>query len=155
MDNSSIATVIISVFWDQQLTYAPNGSSLENELKTTAAALTSAGKKVYIADDIPAFPFMWPQHCKYSRELAPIPLFTEDRSVFEEVYRQYYSALQSVATSVNGAQVLNLAKFFCDPALCSMVRNGALLYRDPNHLNVAGSLILGQLIASEHPELAN
>jgi peptidoglycan/LPS O-acetylase OafA/YrhL len=154
MGNSSIATVIISTWWDQQLAYAPIGSSLENELKATAAALTSAGKKVYLADDIPTFWFAWPQLCKYARELAPTPLCTEDRSVFEKDYRQYYSALQSVATSVNGAQVLNLAKFFCDPALCSMVRNGALLYRDPNHLNVVGSLILGRLIASEHPDLA-
>jgi peptidoglycan/LPS O-acetylase OafA/YrhL len=156
LDSPDIRTVIISAFWKQQLAehQVPAGSSLENELKTTALALTAAGKKVYLADDTPQYPFM-PQQCKYARELAPKPQCAEDRNVFDQIYQQSYPALQSVAGSVNGVNVLNLANFFCDAATCRVVKDETLLYRDTNHLNIAGSLIVGRLIAGEYPNLAD
>jgi peptidoglycan/LPS O-acetylase OafA/YrhL len=156
LDSPSITTVIISAFWKQQLAehQVPADSNLENEIRTTALALTAAGKKVYLADDTPSYPFM-PQQCKYARELAPEPQCTEDRSVFDKVYKQSYPALQSVAESVNGVKVLGLATFFCDPATCRAVKDETLLYRDTNHLNIAGSLMIGQMVAGEYPKLAD
>jgi hypothetical protein len=156
LDSPDIKTVIISAFWKQQLAehQVPAGSSLESELNTTALALTAAGKKVYLADDTPSYPFM-PQQCKYARELAPKPQCSEDRNAFDQIYQQSYPALRSVAESVDGANVLNLAKFFCDAATCRVVKDDTLLYRDTNHLNIAGSLIVGRLIAGEYPNLAD
>jgi peptidoglycan/LPS O-acetylase OafA/YrhL len=155
MDSSSITAVIISAFWKVQLAeHLPAGGSLENELRTTALAFTAAGKKVYLVDDIPSYPFM-PQQCKYARELAPKPQCTEDRNVFDQTYQQSYPALKAVAESVSGVNLLKLAGFFCDPALCRIVKDETLLYRDTNHLNIAGSLMVGRLIAGAYPDLAD
>jgi peptidoglycan/LPS O-acetylase OafA/YrhL len=150
----SITTVIISAFWKQRLDHGeiPIGSSLENELFVTARSIYAQGKKVYLADDVPFFPFE-PHRCKYSRELAPTRTCKEDKVSFENSYRSYLPALQAVAKKIENVRVLELGKFLCDQSFCYMIKNGVILYRDPGHLNVQGSKFLGAAIAAETPSL--
>jgi hypothetical protein len=49
---------------------------------------------------------------------------------------------------VPGVHLIKTAHAFCNARSCSMVRDGKLLYRDDNHLNIAGSRFVGQLIGA-------
>lgn len=46
--------------------------------------------------------------------------------------------------------MLATRRYFCDSMVCSMVRDGQLLYRDDNHLNIAGSLLVGRKVVADN-----
>jgi len=154
IDHPDIKVVIISAFWNQRLEHGeiPKDSSLEKELTETVKLLTSKGKRVYLANDVPYFSFE-PQRCKYSRELGPPQTCEEDADSFESRYSLYSAGLQGAAATNANVSVLNTAKLFCDKEFCRMERNGVILYRDPGHLNVEGSRFLGKALAAENPDL--
>ena len=154
-DHPSITTVIISAFWNQRLDHGeiPKNSSLETELAATVGMLTSNGKKVFLADDVPFFPFE-PQRCKYSRELAPERICKEDRNLFDSRHLLYYPALQAVTATNANVMILNVARFLCDSSFCHMQKGGVILYRDRGHLNIDGSEFLGKAIVAETAGLA-
>jgi hypothetical protein len=47
--------------------------------------------------------------------------------------------------------MVNTAHYFCGEATCDMARNGQLLYRDYNHLNINGSRFLARRVIDDYP----
>jgi hypothetical protein len=154
--DSSIKTVIISAFWDQIISLGeiPPGSSIKKELSETIGALTSHGKRVWVADDVPFFPFP-PVHCKYSREISPRQTCEISKDDFYRRRQKYLPEIDAAVSEFKNASLLKITHYFCDATTCSMLRNGAFVFRDNNHLNVDGSLYLGARILHDYPQLAN
>ena len=48
--------------------------------------------------------------------------------------------------------IINTVTLFCDDKNCSMEKDGKLLYRDDQHLNIEGSRYIGKFIADEMKE---
>jgi len=156
INDPNIKSVILSDFWAMRLVNTTPDSSLgfEDELKKTVNALLAANKKVYIAEDIPAFPFD-PQKCKFSRPFSLTNRCVEDRATVYGGHSRYYPFFQKMAQENKNVEIISMAEYFCNQNSCGMAKDGILFYRDTNHLNINGSRYLGNKIIEQHPQLAN
>jgi len=50
--------------------------------------------------------------------------------------------------------MLNTARYFCGKTTCDMARNGRLLFRDYDHLNINGSRFLAKEMLDDYPAFA-
>lgn len=150
-----LRTVILSAKWSgngrKGLTMDPD--LFRDELAATVARLTDAHKTVYVTDDVPNFRFD-PPKCKYERLFSGTSACAEGRNYFSHQYDTYYPILEFVVRRNGQAKILNTVKYFCDDKLCTMEKDGQLLYRDRNHLNINGSRYLGGRIVKDHPQLS-
>lgn len=145
----SIRWVVLTMSWDVHRREAAAGSSLHARVVSMVDALTAAGKTVYVTDDIPSFPFD-ASTCKRYRWLGWKKC--EVGSDFES--RNFGGELAALGTALAGrsdARMLATRKYFCGGGgVCSMIRDGQLLYRDDNHLNIAGSLLVGRKLVDDN-----
>lgn len=155
VSSPSITKVILSVYWYDRYDDMPEGSSLENEIAKIATFLTENGKIVYLMDDVPSFPFL-AASCKDKRWArlannsctAPVT-FDRELSVL------YLKAFDTVVSQVDNVKVLLTKKYFCNDIECSMTNDNTIYYRDSNHLNIEGSIFLGERLASQNPSLTD
>lgn len=143
INDKDIETVIIATHWKGKLAVFPDLNMLKAELGKTVAALSSANKKVYLAEDVPTFSFS-PLKCKYSRIVSGGNKCEEDRNFFYSDHNKYLPILESIRNSHKNTEILKMADLFCDTKTCNMSKDGQLLYRDENHLSINGSLYLGR-----------
>jgi len=147
-NSKSIQVVFLTMHWKGRSSQIPRNSTLEFELTNSINFLKSNGKKVYLLDDVPTFPFP-PEKCKFGLRICEIP-----KSNITKYEQQYTSKLEKVAAQT-GVKILKLRDYFCDDLKCSMLKNSNLLYRDDNHLNILGSQYIGREIYKLLPELAD
>ncbi|MEO8021292.1 acyltransferase family protein [Polaromonas sp.] len=140
----NLTTVIVAAYWANQADPI--------QLKQLLNALSTAGKKIYLLDDVPDFSFQ-PSECKFSRWIGSSLRCEDSVRRFESQSTTYLPILESSAKAVPGLRFLTVGRSFCDETECRMTRNNQILYRDPNHLNVLGSQFLGQMIVERAPEL--
>ena len=148
-----LRTVILSAKWsgNGRTGLMVDRGKFRDELAATVDLLTAAHKTVYVTDDVPNFTFD-PPKCKYERMFSRTSACAESRSYFSRQYETYYPILESVALKNRQVKILHTAKYFCDDKLCAMEKDGQLLYRDRNHLNINGSKYLGQMIVRDAPD---
>jgi len=150
LDSGSIKQVILTMFWHGRLGQVPEGSSLEKELSMVIDALTGSGKKVYLTDDFPDFPFK-ADECKGSRRISrkeqhcAVSLETELKN-----YQLYIDILKKLSIGRQNVKLLETWKYFCNDVACSMVNGNKILYRDNNHLNINGSLYAGRKLVDDN-----
>lgn len=152
LNNVDIQQVVISAMWANRMGEVSKGTSLADELSLVVQALQAAGKKVYVADDLPKFEFD-PQRCQYQRPLTQSTKCDAPLSAYQMQRKRYLSELNQVLTRHADVGWIELAPLLCNQDNCSMARNGQLLYRDNNHLNILGSQYVGAQIVRQHPEL--
>lgn len=141
----SIKTVIVSASWTTR-------NVPESGLVETIRSLTSSGKKVFVVDDVPHFPFH-ADMCKYGASpLIPISRCTMDYEDFERVYNTYYGTLKSAADQVPGSKILHSARYFCNDTTCDMTNDNFLMYSDTNHLNQGGSMYVVDQLLQDNPD---
>jgi len=150
--DASIRTVVISAWWRARQHEANEGDTFDHALLETVGALVAAGKKVYITDDGPEFPFA-PSLCKFSRRWRHEQVCTQDAAEFMAQYDSYMRTLRKVGERFPQVTLIRTNQYFCSPAVCRMGADGELWYRDPHHLNIPGSLYIGGHIVADHPEL--
>lgn len=150
--SKSIRKVILTMYWTERMAQVPPGSSPEREILAAAERLMKSGKQVFLTDDIPAFPFS-PHRCAVRRPLAAVQPCTVDKVRAVEAYNSYASVLRAVIAEDPRIRMLETWRHFCNDRECSMVRQGSVLYRDSNHLNILGSQYLALEIIAENPEL--
>jgi len=144
--NSSIRTIVVSVNWFQK--------GVETEKMISALSpLTAQGRRIFVTDDNPTFAFGSFQ-CKYAQGLVLPKRCTMPADEFWPTHDRYAAKLREVASSLPGIQLVDTASFFCTRDVCDMSRDGAVIFRDINHLNELGTILVGQLIVSEHPDIA-
>jgi hypothetical protein len=148
-----VRTIILSAFWAGRVRYMAKDQSLRVELNRVASFLRAAGKRVFIANDVPAFPFRTAL-CKYAGRLGAANRCDEDASALERQLAVYSSDLEAVAAANPGVRILDTAHLLCAGAACSMTSGGKLLYRDENHLNINGSLLIGGKLLAAYPDIA-
>jgi hypothetical protein len=150
-----IRVVILSAYWSlrQEHNDVPKGTTLEIELAKSVDALLAAGKTVYIADDVPDFPFP-PRKCKYERSVVNANLCVEPRELFDRDNQSFMPALESIQKARPNVRLLPTGKYFCDAEHCKMARDGQLMFRDDNHLTIPGSRYLADRIIEDNPSLA-
>jgi hypothetical protein len=100
-----------------------------------------------IIDDVPVFSFD-PKQCKFIRPLSSKNNCIEEKKYFDKKYQTYISLIELLKKNKE-ITVINTVPLFCNDQNCSMEKNGKLLYRDDQHLNIEGSRYIGKFIADE------
>jgi peptidoglycan/LPS O-acetylase OafA/YrhL len=150
-NDGNIRSVILTAFWNNDV---PAGVDLERSLTSIVSELVQAGKKVYVIDDRPNFPFD-PIGCKYERHVFSVRFPSQcafPRSLFDAQRNKYYPALRSVIRQLKGRVFLvDTGSVFCDEQSCYMAGDHLLYFRDQNHLTIAGSRLLAKHIIEQLP----
>ncbi len=141
--NKDIEDVYIAAFWSFRVRYVPPNKTLYDELNETSKALIDAGKKVYIIGDVPGFKID-PTLCKYERKLRNYTHCSEPIKNNNRRNKKISENLALLAQEINGLNYIEISEALCDNEKCHMNKNGQLLYRDGNHLNINGSKYLGK-----------
>jgi hypothetical protein len=139
----SIKTVVVNAYWYSRGVHG-------RQLLATLETLSRAGKTVFVTDDVPFFSFD-PFECKYRQALLLPTDCSRDARQFQRERSRYYPELLATVQRVPRAHMLNTAHYFCGETTCDMARNGQLLYRDYNHLNINGSRFLARQVLDDYP----
>lgn len=146
--NPHIQKVLVTGYWAER----PYPTA---EWDNLVKSLAESGRQVYFTDDVPSFEFS-PDICKYGISWVSRRATTctqSDESV-PEPERDLQQRFITWSKSNEDLILLETRRFFCISTQCSMISaDGRLLYRDDDHLNINGSLFLGQRIVDEYPEL--
>jgi peptidoglycan/LPS O-acetylase OafA/YrhL len=155
VESKEIKTVVIASFWSPRNSRNIYPSDLDATLADTVNPLLRSGKKVYLTEDTPNFPFD-ASHCKYRRLVQWGPdTCNEDADFFRSQQRSYLPAFHRAEHQSSNLKVLKLSDLFCDDMICRMQLAGTLMFRDRDHLNVAGSRAVGVRLLQTNPELAD
>jgi len=140
--DANIKIVILTMWWIGRTT-----KSTEAEILAAARLLLNSGKRVFLTDDVPNFPFD-PTKCKGKRWLASGDL-TCAMSEAAALDQPYMKMLENIIRIEPRIKLISTQTPFCNGKVCNMTSDGKLLYRDFNHLNVNGSRFIGTKIAKE------
>lgn len=148
IEDDNIKTIILSAYWGNRITRVQDGIDFPSEFIKTIDTLIKANKRVYLAEDVPDFPFD-PKKCKYSRRFSQANGCVQNRSTFEKRHMKYYPFFESIEGNNHKVKILKTSIYFCDADTCTMAKDGHLFYRDKNHLNITGSKYLGLKIRDD------
>jgi peptidoglycan/LPS O-acetylase OafA/YrhL len=151
--DASVKAVVVSPAWTVRLAHLRKGENLREEFDRTAQFLLAAGKRVYLVNDVPYFSTRVGR-CKFAGRFGLANLCDEDEAALEGQLAAYAGDLAAVVAANPGARLIDTAHTFCAGGRCSMAADGKLLYRDSNHLNINGTLLLGAKIVAAAPDLA-
>ena len=154
LGDENIRTIIISAFWMHRHDLMQNPNQLTIELQKTIAKLVAAGKKVVIADDIPSFTFDT-KKCKYSRILSGNNNCLMKKFIFDRQLDSYLPYIKNAIPKDRQVILVHIGNSLCDESNCSMVKDGAIFYRDENHLNLLGSQYVGSYLVRKMNEGEN
>jgi peptidoglycan/LPS O-acetylase OafA/YrhL len=153
--SKTIKGVVLAMAWDRAELLVREGSRADNRdalyenLINVVDALSKAGKRVYLADDIPTFDF-GPE--KGNRWLATTsPSWEISVEKFEYQRDVYVGALNRVVQSRPDVRILNFGKYLCNDRVCRMNKGNEIIYRDNNHVNIIGSLYIGKRLVEDNP----
>ena len=147
LSNPDIKTIILDAYWSNRKNETPKNISLFDGLIKTIHNFHEHHKKVIIVDDVPVFSFH-PKQCKFTRPLSFKNNCEEDKNYFDKKYQAYAPAIELLKKN-NNVAVINTVALFCGDKNCTMEKDGKLLYRDDQHLNIEGSRYIGKFIADE------
>jgi len=147
LSNENIKIIVLDAYWANRKNELPKDTSLLDGLTNTAHAFQSNNKHTVIIDDVPVFSFD-PKQCKFSRPLSSKNNCIEDKKYFDRKYQIYIPTIELLKKNKE-ITVINTVPLFCNDQNCSMEKNGKLLYRDDQHLNIEGSRYIGKFIADE------
>lgn len=142
--DTSIDTILLSSAWSR-------GRHLEPGFKDVFQDLMNSGKTLWVIGDVPEFDLQ-PYNCKF-RTLLVFGRQCETES------RNFLQADISLEKTLKDLSLpdgffVSLRDLLCDDKNCSMRLGEVLLYRDDNHLNAEGSILLATYLANAFPELA-
>ena len=149
-EDPKVRTIILSVYWFGRRREIPKGESLRAELNRVVGFLLGAGKRVFILNDVPTFPFR-STLCKFAGRLGVANRCEVDIAVLERQLALYSSDLDAVAAANPGVRVLDTAHMLCAARRCSMASGDKLLFRDAHHFNINGSRLIGARLLAENP----
>lgn len=143
--NKAIKVVILTMFWAERIAQFGQEKDFRAALNETVRQLVSSGKKVILVDDVPNFAFT-AKACKWDRYPFVANTCTQDRADYDRDFSAYNDILEFTQTSNRGVERIAVADLFCDRKKCSMTKDGALLYRDADHLSLKGADLVGARI---------
>lgn len=148
LNSISIKVVIIAMWQGRNGELVPSGSTTADEFSKAIDKLEKKGKKVYLLEDIPQFPFE-PERCKSKRVFSSrAPNCEIDFMGVRDFSGPYRGVLEIIVKKNPSVKLIEVQKYFCNSNFCSMVNDNKLLYRNNNHLNINGSIFLGEKVAN-------
>lgn len=127
-------------------------SELVAGLSKTILFLKKLGHEVILVGDIPSYDIE-PDSCKFGDSIEhimrycsmPQPQFQQQRDIYEPTLLQLSSEFD--------LPFITIHEPLCSAEDCSIVHDGNVLYRDRNHLNIPGSIMIGGYLSSRFEAL--
>lgn len=141
-EHPTISHVMLTAFWRLRGVDQPG-------LMETIRQAGQEDAKVLLLDDAPTFVFD-ADACKFRRSLVLSRECTQPINIGQNEARQITEQLIEVADGTS-AILLPTAKYFCTDRVCSMERDGQVLYRDTHHLNREGADFLVDSLMGNFP----
>lgn len=113
----------------------------------TIRALQSAGHEVVLLGDIPAYD-RHPQDCLFGKN--PVTANSQCSIERREAMQQasvYHNTLMKLSSDFS-ISYYPIAEPFCTEDRCRMILGSTILYRDEDHLNIPGSILIGRHLAN-------
>lgn len=110
-------------------------------LNQTIDELKRAGKKVVLFQDIPEIPFM-PERCIH-RPFAPKKPCNITKEEVLARQNEYVSILKNIKKR-HKVPLFDPVDIVCNERHCPLIKNHHLIYRDSNHLSIAGSELIAE-----------
>ena len=155
ISNKKINIVIISSYWNKRFKELSFESDPSNELVKVIDLLEKSGKKVYLTDDIPTFPFK-ASRCKGARWISSeAPLCQISADNFKLQSEAYAEVLNKTVIARPSVKIIAIGKYICNQNVCSMAQENNILYRDRHHLNVSGSLFIWKRAIQDNQDIFN
>jgi len=139
-DDPNIRTVIYAAFWERRL--PPGDADLNRVFDDTLSDLHAPGRTLILMEDVPAFSFDVTD-C-VGNTILRVKRCSE-ASMSRLDYMRFFRTLSARDPSI---RVVPIRELFCQRTTCRMDPAGTVLYRDSNHLNVAGSMLVAPSIVS-------
>ena len=153
LNSKTIKQVFIGMYWYGRQVTIPQGSTRAKELTKTIDLLSTNGKRVYLIDDVPTFPFQ-PEVCKGKRSLSnKMPICSMPIDEAKRQKRAYISDLMQVIKDRPNVKLISVSDYLCNDNSCNMTIDKNILYRDHNHLNLIGSRYIGRRIVEDNPAI--
>lgn len=127
---------------------AGNAAVLKNSLLRLLDDLQSSGKKAVIVEGVPEIGFRVPEAIVRQSIFGDQLPQTVTLAGYEERNRRANAILAEAARG-RGAELVSLSGIMC-PSDCLIEKDGAPLYRDDDHLSVAGAQWLMPLVLDMH-----
>lgn len=118
----------------------------------TVAELQSAGKTVWIVEQVPSVHAEVPALLA-RQELTNAPIIPASQVYDAHIRRTQW--IKDYVSSVPGVRTIDPASALCDSGKCSLSRSGRSLYSDRNHLSVFGALNVSPLFDAIFKDAAN
>ncbi len=152
----TLKTVIISEYW--RVRAFARGSELVphvvDSLSAAVERLVEAGKRVFITNDVPNFPFV-AGDCLYEGLFLRKPRdCSVKRTYFDGFLRETNAMIDAVRTRVPQASLVDTFDMMCTAEDCSMAEGGDILYIDSSHLNILGSRYLARKLIRDDGEFS-
>jgi len=122
-----------------------NDRGLYREMTETVMTLKRAGKQVVLVGDIPAYGSD-PAACVYSSEGGADRRCHLSLDMANRQKALYSGILQQIGRELE-VRYVDLYEPLCNSLDCGMTKEGTVLYRDRNHLNIPGSQLVGTYLA--------
>jgi hypothetical protein len=111
-------------------------------MKTTIKRLLDKNKKIIFVLDLPELGFD-PRSCAVGRPLTltahPVSRCGVSSQAYRRLNREYREIILNILDEFPSVAIFDPMLHFCDDQECWAIKDGDLLYRDDNHLSLAGS----------------
>jgi peptidoglycan/LPS O-acetylase OafA/YrhL len=146
LSNGESQHVIIALAYRLQISSDNQGDVFE-ALELTIESLQKSKKAVSLLGDVPVFPVS-AEFCKFGHQKANN--FDLCKVSVNEVTDQKSNFLTEIKdlTERQSIKYFEIDQPLCNEKKCEMIKDGQVLYRDDNHLNVLGSRLVGGYVAS-------
>ena len=142
-----IQVVVLAAKWEAY------DSTIGEGVVEALTSMSSVGKKVFVAEDVPSFSFD-PEQCAMRRvPILPGSKCDESRSEALKVDPTFQASIQSASSASDNIYLIDLGAVFCDASDCSMRNGNDVLFRDRDHLTLEGSQLIGRVIPKLSPSL--
>jgi hypothetical protein len=141
--------ILISSMWAVAPLDESEKLEFNKRIEKTINSLLKQGWNIYITDDTPKFGFD-SSRCKFNNPLTGKNQCAENDFSYQAIRDSYVPYMKSIS-EINPKHVkfVDLSNAFCDGNYCYMGRGNEIYFRDNNHLNILGSIIIGEYISDK------
>lgn len=139
----TLKLVILSLYWGSL-----SGAISNQEFQKLLTDLFNRNVKVYLLLDNPEFNFQ-PNQCIEKRWIySDKPSCQMSAKQWHDQKNDSQAAVLNLLQAFPKTKIIDIGQYFCNDDTCNMALNKKILMRDAHHLNVTGSLYIGNAIAN-------
>jgi peptidoglycan/LPS O-acetylase OafA/YrhL len=125
-----------------------SSSALMDGFGNTISFLKELGHDVILIGDVPRYKIT-PDNCKFGESIERVTRYCSMPQSQFQLQRDVYESTMRHLASEFDVRFITIHEPLCSSVDCSMVSGNTILYRDNNHLNIPGSILVGRYLVEQ------